>query len=283
MIRTFQPVEGVQSAQGLDVSNFQGEFSWSAAKRHVPDLHFGLYRLTEGLPTRGNIYNTPDPDARWNHAQIRDQGISHRGAYHVLHPSLSGTAQAEYFVAEHERLGLVLTDILMLDHELTDGLPPAEVAVCAHEFMAALVALRPHNPRIVYTYINFASAGNCAGLSHYPLDLAYPSPSAPVPPPPWVKWAFWQWGLRNGIDADAFNGTAADLDAWVASFQPPPAGPPYRHLTRAGDTIGRLAASRNASVEHFLARCVTNYQPHDLAALTAAKLPAGVPFYTVNP
>lgn len=282
MIRTYDPVEGVASAQGLDVSNYQGRYDWAAAKHQVPGLCFGFYRLTEGLPGAGN-YNSPDPDAAWNHAQIRDQGIPHRGAYHVLHPSLSGRDQAQYFVAQHEHLGLVLRDILICDHELTDGEPPPVVAACARDFMSELVALRPHNPQLLYTFLDFAKSGYCEGLGNWPLDLANTSGSAPPPPPPWVAWKVWQWGQREGIDADAFNGTAEAMTAWVESFLPPQAGPPYRHLTRAGETMASIAASRGTTPDHLFARSAAEYTPEDLAALGRVVLPAGVPYYTANP
>jgi len=35
----------------------------------------------------------------------------------------------------------------------------------------------------------------------------------------------WQYGIRNGVDRDAFNGTSADLDAWIRLFAPPPRRP----------------------------------------------------------
>ena len=90
------------------------------------------------------------------------------------------------------------------------------------EFMAELKVLAPHNPRGVYTYIDFAREGNCAGLEFEPLWLAYPAALAPVAPPPWTRWTFWQWGTRDGTDADAFNGTEAQLSAWIGSFAPKP-------------------------------------------------------------
>jgi lysozyme len=278
MIRTYDPLAGVSSAQGLDVSNWTGAYSWSAAVKDFPGLAFGIFRLTQGLGSPGTV--SPDPDAAWNHAQIRDNGLR-RGAYHFLDPRLDGAAQARYFVDVHGQLGFAQTDLLFLDNE-TPGASPQAVAACAEAFMAELVTLRPGNPHGVYTYISFANEGNCAGLEHYPLWLAYPAASAPKPPPPWVAWTFWQWGLRNGVDADAFNGTIADLDTWIASFAPP-TGPPYRHLTQAGDTIAALAASRNASVENFISRSALDYTPADETAMAMAKLPAGIPWYSDNP
>lgn len=204
----------VTSAQGLDVSNFQGKFNWQNAARTIPGLSFGVFRLTQGL---GGGHNSPDPDAPWNHAQIAAHGL-HRGAYHFLDPGTSGAAQAESFVTQYSRLGLTAQDMLWLDNE-TPGATPAATAACAQAFMAELGRLAPHNPQGVYTFIDFARQGHCAGLGGYPLWLAFPSSAAPAAPPPWTRWTFWQWGQRS-TDADAFNGTAAALDQWITSHQP---------------------------------------------------------------
>ena len=243
-IRTFQAA-GVASAQGLDVSNYQGRYDWAGTR----GLSFGINRVTQGLGAAGT--NSPDPEASWNHAAIRDAGLA-RGAYHFLDPSLSGAAQARYFVDTLGHYGLVKNDMLWLDNE-TAGTSPGTVAACAQNFMAELHTLRPENPIGVYTYIDFAKQGNCAGLSKYALWLAYPAAAAPQPPPPWVKWAFWQWGLRNGVDADAFNGTAADLAAWIGSFRLP-SGPTWQAWASDGKTsLGQLAADCGMWPSHILA------------------------------
>ena len=276
-LRTFEPAAGVASAQGLDVSNFQGKFSWSTAVKAFPGLAFGIHRATQGLGATGT--NSPDPDAVWNHQQIRDNGLR-RGAYHFLDPRLDGAMQARYFTDTLGKIGLVKDDILACDNE-TPGATPQATAACAAAFMAELARLRPENPRLAYTFINFAKEGYCAGLGHYPLWLAYPGLAAPAPPPPWVNWTFWQWGTRNGVDADAFNGTTAQLDAWIASFRPAAPGTPYRHLTAKGDTVASLAASRGMKPDAWVA--LQGRLGADVHALTTGPLPAGITWLSVNP
>jgi lysozyme len=265
------------SAQGIDCSDFQGQFSWSDAKQRIPDLAFGVYRLTQGLGSSGMA--SPDPMAAWNHAQIAAQGL-HRGVYHFLEPSLSGEAQAQYFVSEHARLGTVPADMFWLDSE-TAGASPADVAACAVAFMGELDRLVPHNPRGAYTFIDFARAGNCAGLEDYPLWLAYPAADAPSPPPPWHRWTFWQYGTRDGTDADAFNGTAAQLDDWIASYLPQ-AGP-YRHLAPGNRSLGQIAASRGTTPGHLLQVTTGALTEADVAAIAGLPLPAGFPWYSTDP
>lgn len=231
---------GVASAQGLDVSNFQGAFDWAAAKAQVPQLAFGICKLTEGT-------GFTDADAAHNWSAIASEGLV-RGGYHFGHPGSSVTTQLDVFLGEAGKLGLKTTDLLALDLEVTDGLGAGAVASWAQSFMAGLVRARPHNPVLVYTMVSFATGGECAGLGRYPLWLAFPASSAPVPPPPWARWTFWQWGTRRGDDADAFNGTAADLRAWVDSFQPAPSPPPTpsdKMWSADGSTSVRQFAHRN--------------------------------------
>jgi lysozyme len=267
---------GIVSDQGLDVANFQGSFPWASVKAHYPALGFGIYKMTEGL-------TFTDGFAAHNHDAIKAAGLVH-GAYHFLRPENDGIAQAQFFVAQHHKIGLTDDDMLWVDNEVTDNRTPGQVATCAKMFMTELDRLCPRNPKGVYTMISFATGGENAGLGKWPLWLAFPGSRAPVPPPPWARWTFWQWGLRQGVDADAFNGTATQLATWLASFRPKPvptAGP-VRHLTQAGDTMGGIAAARNTTVAHIAEVSATAYTTADLAALEKAKLPAGIAWYSSN-
>ena len=267
----------VASAQGMDVSDFTGRYDWATAKKAIPDLAFGIYRLTQGLGAAGTA--SPDPDAAWDHQQIAAQGL-HRGSYHFMDPHLSGEAQAQYFVTQHAKLGTVAADMFWLDNE-TAGASPAETAACAVAFMAELDKLVPHNPRGVYTFISFARAGNCAGLENYPLWLAYPSAEAPATPPPWHRWTFWQYGQRDGTDTDAFNGTASQLDDWIASFAPKTG--PYRHVAPGNRSLAQIAAARNTTPGHIMQVTVGALTATDVAGLAGLVLPAGFPWYSSNP
>jgi lysozyme len=162
--------------------------------------------------------NSPDPFLAWNWPRIKAKGLA-RGAYHFLDPDLSGADQASYFVDKVSAVGLETTDMLWLDNE-TVGASAAGVAACARAFMAKLVSLRPHNPRGVYSFDDFIRSGNCAGLESYPLWLAIYQSARPSAPAPWRAWKFWQSGGTGNHDDDVFDGTAAELSAWIRSFQP---------------------------------------------------------------
>jgi lysozyme len=199
-------------AKGIDVSNFAGDFDWSGTS----GLSFGICRASQGLGGSGT--NSPDPFLAWNWPRIKAKGLA-RGAYHFLDPDLSGADQASYFVDKVSAVGLETTDMLWLDNE-TAGASAAGVAACARAFMAKLVSLRPHNPRGVYSFYDFIRSGNCAGLESYPLWLAIYQSARPSAPAPWRAWTFWQSGGTGNHDDDVFGGTAAELSAWIRSFQP---------------------------------------------------------------
>ena len=116
------------NAQGIDVSNYAGEFNWSGTS----GLSFGICRASQGLGATGT--NSPDPFLSWNWPRITEKGLA-RGAYHFLDPRLDGAAQASYFVNTVRAVGLETTDMLWLDNE-TAGASPAAVAACARCFMA---------------------------------------------------------------------------------------------------------------------------------------------------
>ena len=200
------------NAHGIDVSNFGGQFNWAGTS----GLSFGICRATQGLGAAGT--NSPDPFLTWNWPRIKARGLA-RGAYHFLDPNLDGAAQARYFVRQVSAVGLETTDMLWLDNE-TAGSSPAAVAACARAFMARLVSLRPNNPCGVYSFFDFITSGNCAGLGSYPLWLAIFQSATPTAPAPFPDWTMWQSGEANGHDNDVFNGTPAGLTAWISSFQP---------------------------------------------------------------
>jgi GH25 family lysozyme M1 (1,4-beta-N-acetylmuramidase) len=205
-------------ASGIDVSNYAGEFDWSS----MSGLSFGICRATQGLGAAGT--NSPDPYLGWNWPRIQTKGLA-RGAYHFLDPYLSGSQQAEYFVNTLSAQGLLTTDMLWLDNE-TAGASPESVAACAADFMSTLSSLRPHNPRGVYSFWSFITSGNCAGLSDYPLWLAIYQSATPGAPAPWKSWLIWQSGGTSNHDDDLYNGSAADLSQWIASYQSQSQSPP---------------------------------------------------------
>lgn len=235
-------VDTVASAQGEDRSGYQKILNWP--------LPFGFAKASEKL-------TFIDPTFAHNWANLKSQK-RHRGAYHYFHPSYSPIAQAEHFVAVVKAQGLLPGDMLAIDAEITAGIKmggATEVVYAARggarshvpfvpsgevEFTVSLVnsgvrvfcdevrkLVGPHNPIFVYSDLSIAQT--LTEATGYPLWIAYPASAPPHSVAPWKSWTIWQWefgGGPGGGDRDAFNGTVAALDKYIASYLPKPAPTP---------------------------------------------------------
>lgn len=196
-------------AAGVDVSNFQPSFDWQAERGRIS---FAFIKATEGT-------TFTDPDFATNWRQAKAVGLV-RGAYHFANPKNPAADEVSSFLSVVRAQGLRRGDLLALDLEVTDGLPPSQVAGYAQAWCAGVARATGHTP-VVYTFLSFAQQGNCAGLGRYPLWIAEPSapPGRPSVPGPWTTWAFHQYGTTlvgsNTVDVDVFHGDAAALRAFA--------------------------------------------------------------------
>lgn len=176
-----------------DVSSYNG----------VPDMGKIPAHIIAIKATEGTGYISPSFAADWKNARDHNKA---RIAYHYLHPSVSAKAQARFFIDTVAAKILLTGDMVAVDIEETDGLKADAVAKCGVEFVNT-VNEELHGKCIVYTYINFADSGNCAGLGKSPLWIADPSSPAGSPrvPKPWSEWLMHQFGVRKGMDVDIVN------------------------------------------------------------------------------
>jgi murein L,D-transpeptidase YcbB/YkuD len=193
------------SAQGIDVSAYQSPLTVSA----LAGLDFAFTKATDGP-------GGTDPNFAANWAVIRSAG-KHRGTYHELQPG-APSAQAAHFLAVVQARGLEPGDMLACvasDYPASD----ADVRAFCDSVKAATAG---RNPVLVYSDLSVAATlTSCTG---YDLWVAWPSATAPASVAPWKTWRLWQWQL-TGLDRDAYNGSAAGMSAWVASFTHPPVPP----------------------------------------------------------
>lgn len=199
------------SAQGIDVSSYQTVVT--PAK--LAGLAFAFAKATDG--TRG-----ADPNFSANWAVIKAAGKM-RGAYHELTPGDAG-GQAAHFLATVRAAGLEPGDMLAVSvsdySEVTDG-----EALAWLDAVAAATGGR--NPVLCYTDRSVgASLLSCTG---YPLWIAWPASEAPSSVEPWASWHIWQWNLTRQ-DEDAFNGTPAEMAAWIAAYAKPAPVPPTEYV-----------------------------------------------------
>lgn len=214
---------------GIDVSaTGQGlDFDWAAWHGKI---QFAYAKATEGTSFR-------DPAFAVNWAAMRSLGIV-RGAYHFLHASIDGKAQAAYFLAD-ARPGP--GDLLAVDVEQAglDGLSPADLWAQADAFSLAVRAATGCWPW-AYTDISLTTSAP-SELGGQPLWLADPS-AVPTPAPvgPWNLVTAEQTGQR-GVDTDVFYGDLADL-ARLAVPAPKPDVMGYATFRAAATAAGAALA-----------------------------------------
>jgi lysozyme len=195
-----------QTVEGLDVSNFQGQFDWAPWQCRIG---FGLAKATEG-----ESFTDPDFGHNWDSMwQMRLDHRFPRFAYSFFHPGQDPVVQAAHLVATVKAHGLLPGDNFVCDLETSDGHIPSVVAGQAAIFLRHVNSLAPGHRVLVYTNPSFAKAGNCAGLASWYLWLASYGVPAPVAPPPWQRATFWQY-TDAPVDADRFMGTDAELLAF---------------------------------------------------------------------
>jgi lysozyme len=232
----------VQSVQGIDVYDGQGDVDWDAVAGQ--GLGFAVIKATQG---------TYDEQATFakNWAEARRVGLL-RSAYHFFDPTEDGVAQADHFLAV---VGVPAPDDLpaTVDLECPDGDPdclypgasgtadPLTIAARVAAFLTE-VQSRTGKPPIVYTFYDYVASNGLSvpGLAGYPLFLADPSEGTCFDvPAPWSSAALRQYswtghvsGIATDVDRDVFLGTAADLDALTSASsedggasRPPDASP----------------------------------------------------------
>jgi lysozyme len=185
---------------GVDVSSFQGApVSWA---KNAGAIQWAAVKITELEPHGSSLIRYVNPEAAADWAYLKQQGLVRIG-YLFGHPSVSAAETVSFFAEQLDALGVEDGDAVALDHEVTDGLGPAAVSAWAVSVLAGLRTTFARTP-LIYTFLNFASEGNCAGLGSYPLWMSDPSSPAGHPrvPAPWQTWALHQYATTGNIDRD---------------------------------------------------------------------------------
>jgi Glycosyl hydrolases family 25 len=221
--------------EGVDVASFQGSpGSWTSAAGNIV---WAAVKLTE-LEANGTKYVNPDAKADMDWLKSNNKA---RIAYLFGHPSVNATDTVDFFLSEFNDIGLLDTDAVALDLETTDGLSAQQVAAWGVEVQSQLHTRLGRRP-LLYTFIDFAKQGNCAGLGDYPLWIADPSNPAghPVVPAPWKTWAIHQYATTANIDRDVAN--YASQSALVDALGKPKP-PPESDVTSLGGNSSAIAAA----------------------------------------
>ncbi|MEO8702624.1 MAG: GH25 family lysozyme [Kofleriaceae bacterium] len=197
------------TVKGIDVSKYQGNIDWAAAKADGVDYAF--VRVSDGV-------NTIDEKFDRNWAGTRANGIL-RGAYQFFRPSQDVIAQADLLLA---RMGTLEADDLppVIDVEANDGLAAGTVAAKVRQWLEYVTPKLGGRVPIIYTGFYFwRDQVGAPDLTTSPLWHAqYSSIECPNIAPPWQDWAFWQFtssgsiaGIAGNVDVNRFNGTRDQL------------------------------------------------------------------------
>ena len=194
---------------GIDVSHFQGQVNWQAAK--AAGCVFAFAKATEGA---GEV----DPQFAANWAGMKAAGIL-RGAYHFYRAEQSATAQAAHFLSTVQFETGDLPPVL--DIEVNAGVVGQPLVGGVQACLDAVEPVAGVTP-VIYTNTPFWNAHFNDQFGQYPLWVAhYTSAPAPSPlPVGWTIWTFWQYSQSLGIagvggpaDHDYFNGPLSQLQA----------------------------------------------------------------------
>lgn len=233
--------------RGIDVSHWQGQLDWRALAAGL-GLDFAFVKATEH---EGFV----DPRFRSNWVGMADAGLV-RGAYHFARPDGSAVDDAARFVAVVKAAGLVRTDLVALDLEVSD-LKAAPTAAWAIQWGREVQELLPGYRVGLYSGAGYMTLKSYRGLSHvhggpfawwwypqWPGGRSWPAAFTPRIPGDnqWgdlpVFWQFTDNVLGRRIDGDVFSGTRAELEALNGSRPNP--GPPPVPAPPAVRSLGRL-------------------------------------------
>ena len=246
------------SLPGIDVSSFQGlPQAWMAK---AGSISWAAVKISELQPS-GFRYVNPDAAADWAALKAAGKG---RVAYLFGHPSTDATATVGLFTSQMRALGLDDADAVCLDHEVSDGRSPASVAGWGREVLGRLRATFDRPP-LLYTFLSFAAAGNCAGMGSFPLWIADPSSPEGRPriPEPWKSWAIHQYRIAGGIDRDLASYPTLDaMQAALGRPRPPAKGPAVtEHVTQGNLSLSGLCAKHPGATPAEVLRLTPRHSP----------------------
>lgn len=194
---------------GIDVSKWNG--NWDARKARAAGAQFVFIKSSQATFT--------DPRFTENWKKAREAGLL-RGAYHYLDYTKPAAEQARYFLDILKSEPGELAPVVDFEQpsESNQHLP----LVYLRQFVEHM--LEQEKTPIIYTSPAFwKSYGESATYWYqFPLWIAnYTLAAAPIVPPPWLSWEFWQFSKKGpgqlfgsealDIDVNRFNGSLEEL------------------------------------------------------------------------
>ncbi|MEM8577149.1 MAG: GH25 family lysozyme [Pseudomonadota bacterium] len=208
------------AVRGMDAARFQTSVDWARAK--AVGIEFAFLKATEG----GDL---ADPKFRDHWRGAGAAGIR-RGAYHFYYFCTAPEVQAQWFIRNVRRTPGMLPPVLDMEWNpfsptCTVRPPAAEVQRQMKIWLDIVEAHYGQRP-IIYTAPDFyedADLQNFRGYEYW-LRTTAKTPAQAYPGQPWRFWQYTATGtLPNtpgDVDINAFNGTRAEWEAWLAARAP---------------------------------------------------------------
>ena len=202
---------------GIDAARFQTSVDWNTARRN--GVNFAFIKATEG----GDLLDLEFKN-HWRGAARA--GVA-RGAYHFYYFCTTPEVQAQWFIRNVPR-GNMLPPVLDMEWNpfsptcATVRPPAREVQDQMRRWLRIVEAHYGQRP-IIYTTPKFYKENNLGGFNGYEFWLRTTA-ETPAKTYPGEGWAFWQYsatglidGIKGEVDLNAFSGSRADWNAWVAA------------------------------------------------------------------
>ncbi len=227
------------AVQGVDVSDYQPNFDWVAAK-----VQFGYAQVSDGTGNPDTTF-----DANWTNMK---KAHVLRGAYQFFRPAEDEVKQANMVIAKVGKLGP--GDLpAMIDVEDMGGLSAAVVAAKVKHWLQLVESATGLRP-FIYTGSYFWEDNvKDVTLGATPIWIAAYGVTCPSVPAGWKNWTFWQYSDGNTkLDHDVFNGTLAQLQAFsphAATDAGAPDGGAQTDAGPKGDAAGPNETSGDAAAQ----------------------------------
>ncbi|KAJ02738.1 GH25 family lysozyme [Sulfitobacter mediterraneus] len=205
------------AVHGIDAARFQKSINWSTARRN--GVNFAFLKATEG----GDLLD-PSFKSHWRGA---GRAGMYRGAYHFYYFCTAPEVQAAWFIRNVPRSAGALPPVLDMEWNPFSPTcahvrpPAAEVRAQMRKWLRIVEAHYGQRP-IIYTTPKFFSENGLGLFQGYDFWLRTTA-KTPAEAYPGQNWTFWQYtatgsvpGIVGEVDLNAFGGSAAAWDAWVA-------------------------------------------------------------------
>jgi parallel beta-helix repeat protein len=209
--------------QGIDVSQYQGDITWS-------EVYGAGYRFAYAKTSEGN--GLQDPNFAGNMVEGRGAGLF-MGAYHLGRPDLGNSAHDEAHFFVDTAYGYLTSGYLRPVLRVSTGSSMGKEALSNWiiEWVEEVRSLTNAEPLIQVTseYANYYLDASLAQYDLWISHWTYDPSTSPNTGEIWDTWSFWQYsnlgsvpGIDGNVFLDLFNGTNDDLQKMLL-FLPPEA------------------------------------------------------------